>query len=308
MLQVPTTLDETTPAVLRPVLQPLPAMTKAGTRLLEAASDLFYDRGVRAVGVDLIAESAGTTKKTLYDSFGSKDALVALYLLRRAHRWREHLLARLAEACHDLDACGSRRCCWSSRRWRRGWEPSAAAVPSSTPTPNSARATTPPCPHPGGKGVDAYPLRHPHRRHRLEGLPAPALRGNPGRPHRRRRSAGSSRCTSGGPGRNGRRHSQTQCVRLLSARVLRCRRRGGPRPAGRRGSARRRPARPGVPPGRPHLTQLYSSTQRAPSSVIVQCCRSTPPPAPKHRSKYARAGRCRGAGALRWARGHTPAR
>lgn len=77
------------------MLEPLPTLTKAGTRLLEAASDLFYDRGVRAVGVDLIAESAGTTKKTLYDRFGSKDTLVALYLLRRAHRWREHLLAEL---------------------------------------------------------------------------------------------------------------------------------------------------------------------------------------------------------------------
>jgi AcrR family transcriptional regulator len=101
VLQTITTLDETTPVSLRPVLQPLPAMTKAGTRLLEAASDLFYDRGVRAVGVDLIAETAGTTKKTLYDRFGSKDALVALYLLRRAHRWREYLLGRLAEAGLD---------------------------------------------------------------------------------------------------------------------------------------------------------------------------------------------------------------
>lgn len=101
MLPMLTTLDETTPASVRPVLQPLPAMTKAGTRLLEAASDLFYERGVRAVGVDLIAETAGTTKKTLYDRFGSKDALVALYLLRRAHRWREHVLSRLAEAGHD---------------------------------------------------------------------------------------------------------------------------------------------------------------------------------------------------------------
>jgi AcrR family transcriptional regulator len=95
MLQAITTLDEATPTALRPVLQPLPALTEAGTRLLEAASDLFYDRGVRAVGVDLIAETAGTTKKTLYDRFGSKDALVALYLLRRAHRWREYLLDRL---------------------------------------------------------------------------------------------------------------------------------------------------------------------------------------------------------------------
>ncbi len=106
MLQVPTTLDENTPAALRPVLQPLPAMTNAGTRLLEAAGDLFYDRGVRAVGVDLIAESAGTTKKTLYDRFGSKDTLVALYLLRRAHRWRAHLLARLAETDPDIGASG----------------------------------------------------------------------------------------------------------------------------------------------------------------------------------------------------------
>lgn len=91
-----TTLQATTPPALRPVLQPVPPLTAAGRRLLDAAAELFYARGVRAVGVDLIAEVAGTTKKTLYDRFGSKDALVALYLLQRAHRWREHLLARLA--------------------------------------------------------------------------------------------------------------------------------------------------------------------------------------------------------------------
>ena len=101
MLTTLTTFDETTPAALRPVLQPLPAMTGAGTRLLEAAGSLFYERGIRAVGVDLIAETAGTTKKTLYDRFGSKDALVALYLRQRAARWREHLLAVLPA---ELDA------------------------------------------------------------------------------------------------------------------------------------------------------------------------------------------------------------
>ena len=73
-------------------------LTPAGERLLDAASELFYDRGIRAVGVDLIAETAGTTKKTLYDCFGSKDALVALYLRRRALRWQEFLLARLEES------------------------------------------------------------------------------------------------------------------------------------------------------------------------------------------------------------------
>jgi AcrR family transcriptional regulator len=112
VLRTLTTLDDTTPDALRPVLQPLPPMTEAGARLLNAAGDLFYLRGVRAVGVDLIAETAGTTKKTLYDRFGSKDALVALYLLRRAHRWREHLLARLADAGVDhgeLDDDGRER-------------------------------------------------------------------------------------------------------------------------------------------------------------------------------------------------------
>lgn len=63
-------------------------LTPAGERLLDAAAELFYRRGIRAVGVDLIADVAGTTKKTLYDRFGSKDALVALYLRRRAQRWQ----------------------------------------------------------------------------------------------------------------------------------------------------------------------------------------------------------------------------
>jgi AcrR family transcriptional regulator len=72
-------------------------LTPAGERLLDAASALFYDRGIRAVGVDLIAAVAGTTKKTLYDRFGSKDGLVVLYLQRRQQRWREFVERHLDE-------------------------------------------------------------------------------------------------------------------------------------------------------------------------------------------------------------------
>ena len=75
-----------------------PVLTPAGERLLRAASELFYRRGIRAVGVDLIAETAGTTKKTLYDRFGTKDELVALYLRGRARRWQAHLFAHLHDA------------------------------------------------------------------------------------------------------------------------------------------------------------------------------------------------------------------
>ena len=69
--------------------------TPAGARILDTASSLFYERGIRAVGVDLIADEAGTTKKTLYDRFGSKDELVAAYLTRRAARWIDFLTDHL---------------------------------------------------------------------------------------------------------------------------------------------------------------------------------------------------------------------
>ncbi|MEO5711650.1 MAG: TetR/AcrR family transcriptional regulator [Nocardioidaceae bacterium] len=71
--------------------------TPAGERLIDTASRLFYERGIRGVGVELIAEDAGTTKKTLYDRFGSKDGLVVLYLSRRAAHWQHRALAHLAE-------------------------------------------------------------------------------------------------------------------------------------------------------------------------------------------------------------------
>ena len=74
--------------------EPAP-LTPAGERIMTAASELFYAQGIRATGVDTIAEAAGTTKKTLYDRFGSKDALVALYLIRRARRWQAFLAAEL---------------------------------------------------------------------------------------------------------------------------------------------------------------------------------------------------------------------
>src|SRR5438067_495495 len=73
-----------------------PVLTPAGRRIATAAMQLFYDRGIRAVGVDTVAEVAGTTKKTIYDCFGSKDALVATYLVLRQRRWSEHLDAEIA--------------------------------------------------------------------------------------------------------------------------------------------------------------------------------------------------------------------
>jgi AcrR family transcriptional regulator len=49
-------------------------------RILAAASDLFYARGIRAVSVDEIADAAQTNKMTLYRHFQSKDLLIAEYV------------------------------------------------------------------------------------------------------------------------------------------------------------------------------------------------------------------------------------
>jgi AcrR family transcriptional regulator len=51
-------------------------------KILETASELFYTRGVRAVGVDLVVEKAGVAKTSLYRHFGTKDDLIAAFLER----------------------------------------------------------------------------------------------------------------------------------------------------------------------------------------------------------------------------------
>jgi AcrR family transcriptional regulator len=72
-------------------------LTPAGERILTAASALFYEQGIRSVGVDTIANAAEVTKKTLYDRFGSKDKLIAAYLERRNRVWHQFLDDQLAE-------------------------------------------------------------------------------------------------------------------------------------------------------------------------------------------------------------------
>jgi AcrR family transcriptional regulator len=94
-------------------------------RIMQTASNLFYCRGIRAVGVDTIASEAGTNKMSFYRSFASKDELVAEYLRaeeREGWQWWDETVAEHAgnpraqlEALFDVlvtNACqeGSRGC------------------------------------------------------------------------------------------------------------------------------------------------------------------------------------------------------
>ncbi|WP_336320361.1 TetR/AcrR family transcriptional regulator [Streptomyces lavendofoliae] len=66
---------------------------EARTRVLDAAEELFYGRGIQTVGMDAVRGASGVTLRRLYQLFPSKGALVEAYLLRRDARWRAGLAA-----------------------------------------------------------------------------------------------------------------------------------------------------------------------------------------------------------------------
>jgi AcrR family transcriptional regulator len=73
-------------------------------RIAGAARGLFHKHGIRGIGVDAIAEAAGTNKMTLYRHFGSKDDLI-IRCLRDAALEAEAWWAEL-ESNHPGDPLG----------------------------------------------------------------------------------------------------------------------------------------------------------------------------------------------------------
>ncbi|MCW2812893.1 MAG: TetR family transcriptional regulator [Nocardioides sp.] len=65
--------------------------SRPGTRarLLDAADELFFTRGVRSTSVDEVLERAGASPATLYRAYGNKDGLLAAALERRHGEWIE---------------------------------------------------------------------------------------------------------------------------------------------------------------------------------------------------------------------------
>jgi AcrR family transcriptional regulator len=93
-------------------------------RIVATARKLFRKHGIRGVGVDTIAEAAGTNKMTLYRHFGSKDELIVACLRQFAATadtvWDDlagahpgDALAQIHEwvrLCADYVACNGRGC------------------------------------------------------------------------------------------------------------------------------------------------------------------------------------------------------
>jgi AcrR family transcriptional regulator len=81
------------PAVLAPAKQ----------RILDTANVLFYDDGIRAVGVDRLISESSVTKATFYKHYGSKDRLIGDYVDNR-HRKAAEDLADLVELHRDPES------------------------------------------------------------------------------------------------------------------------------------------------------------------------------------------------------------
>src|SRR5215467_10874080 len=57
-------------------------------RILQTATELFYQHGIHSVGIDRIIEESGVAKMTFYRHFPSKARLIAEYLAQKEQNWQ----------------------------------------------------------------------------------------------------------------------------------------------------------------------------------------------------------------------------
>jgi AcrR family transcriptional regulator len=73
----------------------------ARKRLIETATELFYQEGIRAIGIDTVVARSGVSKSSLYRTFASKEELIAAFAEeqnRRFWQWWDETTARHAGA------------------------------------------------------------------------------------------------------------------------------------------------------------------------------------------------------------------
>ena len=89
---------------------------------------------MQTVGIDRVIEQAGVAKASLYNTFGSKEALVEAYLEGRRVRIADRV-TRHVSALRRAPATGSSRSSRPSPRWSRSPPTAAARSPSPPPRP-----------------------------------------------------------------------------------------------------------------------------------------------------------------------------
>jgi AcrR family transcriptional regulator len=89
-----------------PLARSAPAARSGATgsmreRIVEAATELFYAQGLRAVSAEKIIAQVGITKVTFYRHFRTKDDLIVAYLERRA-QWERDAIAAARRSADDV--------------------------------------------------------------------------------------------------------------------------------------------------------------------------------------------------------------
>jgi len=75
-------------------------LAPAKQRILDTADSLFYDEGIRAVGIDRLIAASSVTKATFYKHYGSKDRLIVEYVAYR-HLQIAELMDEVAQSTDD---------------------------------------------------------------------------------------------------------------------------------------------------------------------------------------------------------------
>lgn len=76
-------------------------MSQVRERILDVASELFYQKGIQAVGVDAIINAAAVARMSFYRHFQSKEGLVLAYLARWHEQFRTWLEAEVQRLAPD---------------------------------------------------------------------------------------------------------------------------------------------------------------------------------------------------------------
>ena len=149
--------------------KPKPALP-VRARILIAAGNLFHTQGIRGIGVEAIAEAAGTNKMTLYRYFDSKDALIA--------EWVKGIVAHKDEEWDDLTAKHRGDPRGQLVDWSQRMAAKLAAMEQRGSALANALAELPDRDHPARRVIQAYKAREHKRVLRLckeAGFPDPEL-------------------------------------------------------------------------------------------------------------------------------------
>lgn len=124
-------------------------------RILVAAGDLFHKQGIRGIGVEAIAEAAGTNKMTLYRYFDSKDALIA--------EWVRGMVAAKEAEWSDLTAQHADDPRGLLQDWSRRTAAKLKALEERGSALGNALAELPDPDHPARRVIQEYKVRE-HKR------------------------------------------------------------------------------------------------------------------------------------------------